>query len=548
MYKVFLVEDEIVVREGIRNNISWEQTPYSLAGEAPDGEIALSMIQDIKPDILITDIRMPFMDGLTLSRIVKKNLPWIKIIILSGHDEFEYAREAISIGVDEYLLKPVSAQEMLKTLDKIARRIDDEKKELLNIEKLKTQARSSVDTLRERWLADFMNGRVPAVEAIEKGREIGVDLLARSYIVLVTGIAVPHEADGQLIAIKITFQSALEKYPNCVWYQENEKCYVILIKEMTNGMDKPAEPNVESAYKIAQAIKYEIEQNQECKVMIGIGLPALRIGEVAKSYSTARKIVNYLISRDLYLIADNSFLPNDETGFDPLALLNIKGDILLTRLKYAAKKDIESIILEYTRPLGNNFGENQMFIFFVLGEVIVSAAKIVEALGGDIRKVSPFSLDPDDLQSIVSSSEVFFEKVKILLSAVIEYRDTHTAGRYKSIIVKAKEFIKSNFNTANISLDSTATHVGISPNHLSMVFAQETGENFIEYLTRVRIERAKLLLISTAMKSADIAAETGFNDPHYFSYSFKKNTGFSPREFRLNEQISENLTKNHKKS
>src|SRR5215510_15351990 len=91
---------------------------YILAGEAPDGEMALSMIQDIKPDILITDIRMPFMDGLTLSRVVKKNLPWIKIIILSGHDEFEYARKAISIGIDEYLLKPVSVQEMLKTLGK----------------------------------------------------------------------------------------------------------------------------------------------------------------------------------------------------------------------------------------------------------------------------------------------------------------------------------------------------------------------------------------------------------------------------------------------
>ncbi|GAB1483288.1 hypothetical protein MASR2M78_21040 [Treponema sp.] len=120
MYSVFLVEDEIVVREGIRDSIQWDQTSYVLAGEAPDGEMALSIIKDVKPDILVTDIKMPFMDGLALSRIVKKTLPWIKIIIISGHDEFQYAKEAISIGVEEYLLKPVSAKDMLASLDKVA--------------------------------------------------------------------------------------------------------------------------------------------------------------------------------------------------------------------------------------------------------------------------------------------------------------------------------------------------------------------------------------------------------------------------------------------
>ncbi|MDR0496852.1 MAG: response regulator [Treponema sp.] len=348
MYKVFLAEDEIVVREGIRNNIPWAETPYSLVGEAPDGEIALSMIQDIRPDILITDIRMPFLDGLTLSRIVKKTLPWIKIIILSGHDEFEYAREAISVGVEEYLLKPVSSQEMLKTLDKIAKRIE-------------------------------------------------------------------------------------------------------------------------------------------------------------------------------------------ESDFDPSPLLGIKDDLFLTRLKYAANKDIDSIIQEYSGLLGDSFAENQMLVFFVFGEILVAASKIVEALGGDIKKIVPFSLNRDDIQYIASSREVFHEKVKTLLSAVIEYRDANTDGRYKSVIIKAREYIDENFTSAEMSLFSTASHVGISPNHLSTVFTQETGEHFIEYLTRTRIEKAKQLLLDTAMKGVDIAYETGFSDPHYFSSIFKKNTGFSPREFRLSK-------------
>jgi len=344
VYKVFLAEDEIIVREGIRNNINWEQTQYLLAGEAPDGEVALSMIHEIKPDILITDIRMPFLDGLSLSKIVKKSMPRVKIIILSGHDEFEYAKEAISIGVEEYLLKPVSSNEMLKALDKIAGRIDEENKKLLNIENF------------------------------------------------------------------------------------------------------------------------------------------------------------------------------------------IEGDMFITKLRYANKKDIDTMITEYTRPLENKFDE--MTAYFIFGEIIMAASRIAEELGADIKKIAPFSLEKNEIKNLISARNVFNESVRNLLEAVIEFRDSNTGGRFRSVIVKAREYINRNYSSGDITLYSTASYVGISPNHLSTVFTRETGENFIEYLTKVRLEKAKQLLHNTAMKSAEIAFETGFNDPHYFSHIFKKNTGFTPKEYR----------------
>ena len=120
MTKVFLTDDEIVIREGIRNSFPWQETDYQLVGEAPDGEIALPMIRDTKPDILITDIRMPFLDGLELCRLVRRQMPWIGIIILSGYDEFEYARKAIQLGVREYLLKPITARELRDALDRVS--------------------------------------------------------------------------------------------------------------------------------------------------------------------------------------------------------------------------------------------------------------------------------------------------------------------------------------------------------------------------------------------------------------------------------------------
>ena len=127
MLKVFLVEDEFVVREGIKNNVDWESHGYEFCGEASDGELAFSMIQKVKPDIVITDIKMPFMDGLTLSKLIKKELPATEIIILTGFEEFEYAKEVIKIGVAQYLSKPINGDELLKEVDAIAAKIKEKR-------------------------------------------------------------------------------------------------------------------------------------------------------------------------------------------------------------------------------------------------------------------------------------------------------------------------------------------------------------------------------------------------------------------------------------
>ena len=184
MYKVFIVEDEILVREGIRNNIHWENTRFIFSGEASDGEMALSMIQEIKPDILITDIKMPFMDGLELSRIVKRTMPWMRIIVLSGHDEFEYARESISIGIDEYILKPINSSLLLSTLDKVVERIEEEKKKKIELELMQAHIKSTNVLLTEKFLGELIIGSVTTSAALEKAAKAGADLIAKCYIVL----------------------------------------------------------------------------------------------------------------------------------------------------------------------------------------------------------------------------------------------------------------------------------------------------------------------------------------------------------------------------
>ncbi len=158
MYKIFFVDDEIIIREGFRSSINWSETAYTLVGEAPDGEVAIEKIQEIKPDIVITDIKMPFLDGIELSRIIKKIMPWIHIIILSGHDEFNFAKEAISIGVDEYILKPFAPKDVLGALDKIAKKIEEEKSQAFDVANLRQQLKSQENLIKDSLLSSSSQG------------------------------------------------------------------------------------------------------------------------------------------------------------------------------------------------------------------------------------------------------------------------------------------------------------------------------------------------------------------------------------------------------
>lgn len=171
MLKVFLVEDEFVVREGIKNNIDWVGEGFRFYGEAADGELAYPLIQSEQPDIIITDIRMPFMNGLELSRLVKKELPQSKIIILSGHEEFSYAQEAIKIGVTEYLLKPIDGAELVKVVKRVGQQIILDRMEKENIERYRHEMEENEIDVKRRLFNEIIGGSLSIATILERGKE-----------------------------------------------------------------------------------------------------------------------------------------------------------------------------------------------------------------------------------------------------------------------------------------------------------------------------------------------------------------------------------------
>jgi two-component system, response regulator YesN len=286
-YKVFLVEDEIVTREGIRDAVDWAAAGYQFCGEAPDGEIALPLIREREPDIVITDIKMPFMDGLQLCRILRETLPATRIVILSGHDEFRYAQEAIQIGVTEYLLKPIVAQDLLAALRKIAGQIDEERQTRARLEELQAQMANHQPMLRERCLLDLVSGNSSAADFIEQARSLGIDLLAPWYqVLLIRAVPAAGAPIAPLYAVCQRFDAVIAEIigddRSVVAFKQGLEDTILIVKGETQaGVAGQAQA-------LAAGIGRRVAEWADCQALIAAGDATERLGLIARSFGQAR--------------------------------------------------------------------------------------------------------------------------------------------------------------------------------------------------------------------------------------------------------------------
>lgn len=529
MYSVFLADDEPIVLEGIRNKIDWENSGFTFVGEATDGELALSMIHDIKPDILITDIKMPFMDGLELARTLRKIQPWIRIIILSGHDEFDYAKKAISVGVEDYILKPFTHEELLASLNKVAVSLDKERKQISDISRLKEELESSTILLRNSFLTDLVTGAADSSVMTDRASELGIDLIARYYKIIISALFCGPE-NRQVIQ---------ETKSRLLSYANNRRDMISFFAEpqrLVSILKGNSESEIEDeCFSVADAVEHLVAQSSGCGVISVIGKTADHFSQISGSYKDAAEILSRVKSRNKSRILNAEDLrnPADASGKKESA-----GDILLhddpsvDKLKYAGKNEIDRMIEQYLNLLNDNEGQFNVISSYLLVDLIVSVSKLVESLGGTVNDVMPELRSAAFVEKAGKDEASFAAEIRRVLETVLDWRDSKMQGKYGDVILRAKKYIAENYASQDICLASVADEVHLSPNHFSTIFSQECGITFIEYLTDVRVESAKKLLRESGLKGADIAYECGFSDPHYFSFIFKKKTGVSPREYK----------------
>lgn len=534
--KVFLVEDEMVIRRGIKNSIDWEKEGYIFCGEASDGELAYPMIIKEKPDILITDIRMPFMDGLELCKLVKKELPNIKILILSGYDEFDYAKEAIRLGVTEYLLKPISSGKLLEALNGVSESIRREKEDKDLVRKYMEEMRENTEHEKQKFFEQMIAGNLSMADALETGKKYEMNLSAGMYNLLLFRFTLGEEnrKSGELLGeAEYAIEKLTERLEYVFEFQRGVEGWAFLLmadnEEQMSERVKELSKDLEEIMKNYSTIAY----------FGGIGQPVARLRELEESFREAERalVARFTMELNRIISVEDIRMAQNVDTLDDIEITSF-GEIEKTRtmlekfLNNGAEDEIDEFVDVYINELPEENLKSVLMRQYIIMDayiVMMSFCEKIEGIEGEMQAQS------EELKNSMKTSQTLEEiknYIRMLLKKIIGVRDTISGRRYSDIIEIAKDQIRKTYMSDEISLNTIAAEVGMSPSYFSSIFSKEMGKTFVEYLTEIRMDRAKELLMCSSMKTSEIGYEVGYKDPHYFSYIFKKTQNCTPKEFR----------------
>lgn len=534
--KVFLVEDEMVIRRGIKNSIDWEKEGYIFCGEASDGELAYPMIIKEKPDILITDIRMPFMDGLELCKLVKKELPNIKILILSGYDEFDYAKEAIRLGVTEYLLKPISSGKLLEALNGVSESIRREKEDKDLVRKYMEEMRENTEHEKQKFFEQMIAGNLSMADALETGKKYEMNLSAGMYNLLLFRFTLGKEnrKSGELLGeAEYAIEKLTERLEYVFEFQRGVEGWAFLLmadnEEQMSERVKELSKDLEEIMKNYSTIAY----------FGGIGQPVARLRELEESFREAERALAARFTMELNRIIsveDIRMAQNVDT-LDDIEITSF-GEIEKTRtmlekfLNNGAEDEIDEFVDVYINELPEENLKSVLMRQYIIMDAYIVMMSFCEKIEGIEGEMQAQSEELKNSMKTIQTLEEIKNYIRMLLKKIIGVRDTISGRRYSDIIEIAKDQIRKTYMSDEISLNTIAAEVGMSPSYFSSIFSKEMGKTFVEYLTEIRKDRAKELLMCSSMKTSEIGYEVGYKDPHYFSYIFKKTQNCTPKEFR----------------
>lgn len=540
MLKIFLAEDEVIVRETIKRMIPWEDLGFELVGEAADGEMALPLLLRQKPDLLITDIKMPFMDGLTLAKVAKKEIPGLKVVILSGYDDFNYAKQAINIGVEDYLLKPITKNALIERLTEIRSRYEHEKTQKEYYEKFHREMQAYEKNSSRDFFEALVSGSMDMMEIYRRSEKLGLDIVAEAYNVLIFTMNCEEDFSGQREGYSEWEAESLELLEE--FFSENTsamlfRCNIFSYGVLIKGQKETIGENTRSCVSEIQRILDRKEQKRQWFVVAGE--PVERLSQIQKSYYSASRAFsqrylydeNILYYDEMTSMEKKNVTEDDSTYLQKVDVNALNPAILQKFLSNGLLEETENFVKDYFYAIGQEPLESLVFRNYVTLNVRFSVMSFLKEIGCDTR-----TLEQEDTEDVLSESSKSLENAiayaEKIISQAIALRDQNSGNKNRSILKTAVDFIDSHYMEEDMSLNKAANAANVSANHFSALFSQNMGQTFIEYLTNLRMNKAKEYLRCTSMRSSEIAGEIGYKDAHYFSYLFKKTQGMTPSDYR----------------
>lgn len=534
-YKAMIVDDEAEVREGIAEKLDWEMLGFDVVAQAENGLEAIEKAECSEVDLLLTDIKMPFMDGLSMISEFRTLHPSAKIVILSGFDDAEYARQAIKLGVTEYVLKPVNAEELAGVLARMKEQLDRDYHEKFDIAMLRAQYEKALPAMRERFLGELLLRRMSAREIEEAVSSYGLEIgAAPGKLVMVFDISLrgPLEQtiEGELIPISIQQIIGETLGGRCGFTLCPGLSQIVAITAWEG-----ADP-VSRAVLLGNDICVRCKRILDIRVTCGVSKLYSALGETPEAYAEARAALEY---RNESGLGRAIYIGDAETdGEQPYIMDEQNEQLLLSAVRAGAPGQVETVVDGLMRRmdgLGDDAWQRQAYLVSVCNSLnrIVLQYGLSSETELTERIAARLALPADEAQIRAWLTDV--------CTAMCGYVTRRRESMPRLLAEKAARYIEERYAESSLSAEAVCAHLHVSRSYFFEVFKRETGRSFVQYLTDVRMERAVALLHDPGMKTIAVAYAVGYEEPNYFSHVFKRRFGVTPARYRRQATGSEGL-------
>lgn len=534
LYRIILVDDEEEVRKSIIKKIDWQSAGFQVVGDAENGQDALEKIEALEPDLVLTDIKMPYMDGLMLAERIRQKYPSINLVIFSGFDDFEYAKQAIKLNVIEYILKPVNVEELTAILLKIKKNLDEEIAQRRNVRLLRENYRRSLPIIREQFLNDFIRRSIPEEEAKEKLQEYAIPILeAKKWVAAAIdiehgeicredGLSFHKEKELIPISVRQLIKEMLEKYFRIVLFTTSIEDKQVMITAID-------EENSQTGFiTIMDDVCKEIKRVLEIPVTVGIGKSCTSLTEIPLSYQSAVDALGY---KAMVGTGKTIYIYDVEPMKKGKLLWESRDEEeLFSAVKFGPIERIEKTvgtILARGEEAKVHASQQQVYRISIVNSVV----RLIQQYDMELPEEFEREGYPESIGRIVKE-EVFAGWLRETCLYIHQQMSQERESSMQQVIQEAKRYIQENYPDPELSLEKICRHLHMSPAYFSTMFKKETGQAYTAYLTEVRLNQAVELLRMTNDKTYVIAAKVGYQEQNYFSYVFKKKFGISPTKYR----------------
>jgi len=533
MYTVVIVDDENIIRYGIKKTLeNMGSKNFEVIGTAKDGVEGLNLIVKLRPDIVLSDIKMPKMTGIKMIEEARKLSIYPKVIFLSGYDEFQFAKAALDLKAETYLLKPILPVNLINILNDITKRISEENM-------LKQQMDQNISILKHNFIGDLLS-RPPFQsdeDFINEFKFYDINIFSKDFLVLIINIDDYHDEcyskeilENEICKyaiVNISTELLSDQFNVIPYYSDGDKFQLIL-------NNQSAETSMLKVYDICYDISEKVQQYLKTTITIGIGNWQSGFSGIFKSFNDAKNVLDYR-----HILGKNRIITSDDLKMlDTGEPENINADNhfedeLILEIKLGRKDMAREIVYKIQNILLKDRSIS-------LSEIQIIAIKI---LAVTLKEISNWSVDNTQIlqkyfhsvSAKVYLQNTIFEIFDLLvktINEIVSVISNDPDNQQKKIVEQAIAYIMNNYRIESLSLTEIAQHIHISPSYLSTIFKKETNENFVEYLTKVRMEKAKIIIKNKSLKAYEVANAVGYSNPQYFSLCFKKYTGYSPMQYR----------------